>query len=995
MGDGEADAEDGVGAEVGLVGRAVEVDAGGGRRRAGRAPRSPRARRGSSSFTWPTAFEHALAAVAVAAVAELDGLELAGGRARRDDGPPGGAGREEDLDLDGGVAARVEDLAPATCSMSMTCDGLLLLLQVWRMVLLGRRPAQACSADRRARGKFRIIRTPALRAGVAGRRLRALAIRVAARCRGPAPATSPTASWCVVTGADDAATPPSRASTRPGPASWRSGPAMLSPVVLSPDGPLLRVGSLDGGEDAPAETVPDVVAAALEAAGVDRRRRSRCSSPAARSTASTSTPNAVGAAACSRRRPGRTASSRRVARDRRRVGARRRRPPTSRGRCACWAPRSTVAGGRRAGHAPRRGGGPHLVRPRAGSIWTTGSAPRRSPSAAPPTSPSPPAGRGCDTRRCWPGSTCSATWPASSGRRGLRVRRPRGDLRPDRHRPARHAAGRATAAPPPTWWPARPATSSCPTCTPSRCSGPATSTGCGRRRRRRQRSTRRAARRPALEVALGDPGDWLPVFDARERRRRAGAQGAGRTCWSPTPSSPTLAERAPGADRRGRRRAARGAGQRPGPDLERRHARRGPPRPPRPAPHAPRAGAWLGHEPHSDAPAGVSPVLAAYARWSPPASTTTGPPGAQALRGPPGRHPRARAAAGRRGARWPRRRGAGLAAADWLARDAGARVAAGRRPASDVAAQLEKVRRLATAATSTCQLACSTLLGEALEHLAAATAQQRVERRGVGGLGAASEASRLGRRVRGGVDGRSPTPLASAAELPRAGGCARGAALAATEVGRRPMSAPRPRRGRGRGRRGATRAGPPAPSTSTADPTTRPGTWRRAAGHGARPRRAGRRIARSAGAATPSSTTSRSADDRGAATLLADLVRRRRSRPRAPSSRAPAAAEASDGRRAWAHGAGADPRRGRRRARGDAGLVAAAARRRPACVHHAGPARRPRRAAWRSPGRPPAWPPGSPPPTSGAAALEPGAGRASAPPPSPSSTPSSRSDSSS
>ena len=65
-----------------------------------------------SSLTWPTALAHALAAVAVAAVAELDRLELAGGRARRDDGPAGGAGREEHLDLDGGVAARVEDLPP-------------------------------------------------------------------------------------------------------------------------------------------------------------------------------------------------------------------------------------------------------------------------------------------------------------------------------------------------------------------------------------------------------------------------------------------------------------------------------------------------------------------------------------------------------------------------------------------------------------------------------------------------------------------------------------------------------------------------------------------------------------------------------------------------------------------------------------------------------------------------------------------------------------------
>ena len=48
--------------------------------------------------------------VAVAAVAQLDGLERAGGGARRDDGPPGGPRVEDHLDLDGRVAARVEDL---------------------------------------------------------------------------------------------------------------------------------------------------------------------------------------------------------------------------------------------------------------------------------------------------------------------------------------------------------------------------------------------------------------------------------------------------------------------------------------------------------------------------------------------------------------------------------------------------------------------------------------------------------------------------------------------------------------------------------------------------------------------------------------------------------------------------------------------------------------------------------------------------------------------
>ena len=62
-------------------------------------------------MTWPTAVQDALAAEAVAAVAELDRLELAGAGAGRHDGPPGGAGLELDLDLDRRVAAGVEDLA--------------------------------------------------------------------------------------------------------------------------------------------------------------------------------------------------------------------------------------------------------------------------------------------------------------------------------------------------------------------------------------------------------------------------------------------------------------------------------------------------------------------------------------------------------------------------------------------------------------------------------------------------------------------------------------------------------------------------------------------------------------------------------------------------------------------------------------------------------------------------------------------------------------------
>ena len=55
---------------------------------------------------------HALAAEAVAAVAQLDGLVGAGARAARDRGPAPGARDQLDLDLDGRVAAGVEDLPP-------------------------------------------------------------------------------------------------------------------------------------------------------------------------------------------------------------------------------------------------------------------------------------------------------------------------------------------------------------------------------------------------------------------------------------------------------------------------------------------------------------------------------------------------------------------------------------------------------------------------------------------------------------------------------------------------------------------------------------------------------------------------------------------------------------------------------------------------------------------------------------------------------------------
>ena len=60
----------------------------------------------------PNRPEHALARIAVAAVAQLDRLPDAGGRTRRGDGATTRAGVEQHLCFDGRVPAGVEDLAP-------------------------------------------------------------------------------------------------------------------------------------------------------------------------------------------------------------------------------------------------------------------------------------------------------------------------------------------------------------------------------------------------------------------------------------------------------------------------------------------------------------------------------------------------------------------------------------------------------------------------------------------------------------------------------------------------------------------------------------------------------------------------------------------------------------------------------------------------------------------------------------------------------------------
>ena len=136
-GDGERDAEDRVGAQLGLVGGAVGVEhglvdqplvVGVEALDRGAEGLDDRVHRGL----------HALAEIAVAAVAQLDRLERAGGRAAGDRRSGEGPVVEEHLDLDGGVAARVEDLAGADSFDG--CHGSV-LLGVGKSRKLIRRPA--------------------------------------------------------------------------------------------------------------------------------------------------------------------------------------------------------------------------------------------------------------------------------------------------------------------------------------------------------------------------------------------------------------------------------------------------------------------------------------------------------------------------------------------------------------------------------------------------------------------------------------------------------------------------------------------------------------------------------------------------------------------------------------------------------------------------------------------------------------------------------------
>lgn len=116
-----------------------------------------------------------------------------------------------------------------------------------------------------------------------------------------------------------------------------------------------------------------------------------------------------------------------------------------------------------------------------------------------------------------------------------------------------------------------------------------------------------------LEVALGDPADWLPEFDTRDAAVARARKDLQALLVTGPELTELVAERAPAPRPRGRRAPVPAA--QTGPDLGAVTIAA--------VPH-PRRGlrltllelaAWIGGEPHSDAPASVSPVLAAYARW--------------------------------------------------------------------------------------------------------------------------------------------------------------------------------------------------------------------------------------------------------------------------------------------------------------------------------------------------------------------------------------------
>ena len=257
------------------------------------------------------------------------------------------------------------------------------------------------------------------------------------------------------------------------------------------------------------------------------------------------------------------------------------------------------------------------------------------------------------------------------------------------------------------------------------------------------------------EVALGDPADWLPRYETREEAREQGWTELSGLLLTDPELAELVARRLDDARSEGGAApdapAAPDGGLRSGPDLDDivldalPHPRRGL--------HVTllELASWLGHEPHSDAPGTVSPVLAAYGRWLSSGMDNTR---RQALK------PYAARLVGTRGpglsssSDWRPLAGSDDARA-WMAADALARRhapawlrAAGLGPLADRVAKVrprrdhQHVERLAR------------LLGTAIDVLGVDDGDDRV----LGALGAGVGGLRVGRGLRGRVDRRARRP---------------------------------------------------------------------------------------------------------------------------------------------------------------------------------------------------------------------------------------------
>ena len=124
-GHGQRHAEDGVGAEAGLPVGAVELDHQPVDVALGNGWPSPDGI-GDLAVDVSHRGEHAFAAVAVAAVAQLEGLVGAGGGTARHGRPAPGSGAQLDVDLNRGLAARVENFPRHNllddAHLSLPCD---------------------------------------------------------------------------------------------------------------------------------------------------------------------------------------------------------------------------------------------------------------------------------------------------------------------------------------------------------------------------------------------------------------------------------------------------------------------------------------------------------------------------------------------------------------------------------------------------------------------------------------------------------------------------------------------------------------------------------------------------------------------------------------------------------------------------------------------------------------------------------------------------------